>query len=85
MDVNKKKQSRHLKQYQRELTMRLQLVAVVVVVRLVHRVLKLMPGLHVEQDDGAVFHWTTPTGRTYSVPPPDLEPSSRIQQGPCPF
>lgn len=37
-----------------------------------------LPGLHVEQDDIAVFRWTTPTGRTYTVPPPHLEPSSRI-------
>jgi hypothetical protein len=50
-----------------------------------HRMKHQLEGLHVEQDDGAVFCWTTPTGRTYSVPPPDLEPSSRIEQGPCPF
>jgi hypothetical protein len=54
-----------------------------------HRMKHQLEGLHVEQDHDATFRWTTPTGHTYSVPPPDLgtdlEPSTRIEQGPCPF
>jgi hypothetical protein len=57
-----------------------------------HRMKHELPGLHLEQDDGAGFRWTTPAGRTYSVPPPDLGSGSKREpvpeahdQGPCPF
>ena len=32
-----------------------------------HRMKHQLPGLRLEQDDGAVFRWTTPAGRTYTV------------------
>lgn len=44
-----------------------------------------LPGLRVEQDDGSTFRWTTPSGRTYTVPPPDLGPASPLKEGPIPF
>jgi hypothetical protein len=59
-----------------------------------HRMKHELPGLRLQQDDGAAFHWTTPEGRTYSVPPPDLgvgppgvpEPEPEPHDtGPCPF
>jgi hypothetical protein len=61
-----------------------------------HRMKHQLPGLKVEQDDGAVFRWTTPAGRTYSVPPPDLGDDaesdlacapwlSPIEEGPIPI